>query len=42
MRAALLHETVWKYGTVYNIVAPGMRLAGATRKAAPLSERVTP
>ena len=32
-RLALLHDNVRKYGTVYNTVSPGTRLAGVIRRA---------
>jgi len=32
-RLALLHDNVRKYGTVFNTVAPGTRLAGVLRRA---------
>ena len=32
-RLALLHDNVRKYGTVFNTVAPGTRLAGTLRRA---------
>jgi uncharacterized OsmC-like protein len=32
-RLALLHDNVRKYGTVYNTVSPGTRLAGMIRRA---------
>ncbi len=32
-RLALLHDNIQKYGTVYNTIAPGTRLAGALRRA---------
>ncbi len=36
-RLELLHDNVRKYGTVYNTVAPGTRLAGVLRRADSLS-----
>lgn len=32
-RLALLHDNIQKYGTVYNTIAPGTRLAGVLRRA---------
>jgi len=32
-RLALLHDNVRRYGTVYNTVSPGTRLAGVIRRA---------
>jgi len=32
-RLALLHDNIQKYGTVYNTVSPGTRLAGVIRRA---------
>jgi len=32
-RLGLLHDNVRKYGTVYNTIAPGTRLAGVIRRA---------
>ena len=32
-RLALLHDNIQKYGTVYNTVSPGTRLAGMIRRA---------
>ena len=32
-RLELLHDNVRKYGTVFNTIAPGTRLAGVLRRA---------